>query len=92
VVRHEDIAEDLKGVFLANFFEVILERVSGRGRSEDVGVAVATDGYEVEVSGSVMSDETFGHSGSCLAPLDNPPFSIGPKRMGHPMWCFVLLL
>ena len=64
MVRHENIAEDLEAVFLACFFEDLLEGVSGGGGSQDVGVAVAADGDEVQVSGLLVSNETFGHGAS----------------------------
>jgi hypothetical protein len=51
VVRHEDVAEDAKEVFLTGFFEDSLEGVARFGGFEDVGVAVATDGDEMEVAG-----------------------------------------
>ena len=51
VVRHEDVAEDLKKIFLAGLFEDCLQGITGFGRFEDVCVAVATDGDEMEVAG-----------------------------------------
>jgi hypothetical protein len=51
VVRHEDVPKDVKQVFLAGFFEDSLEGVTGFGGLEDVDVAVATDGDEMEVPG-----------------------------------------
>jgi hypothetical protein len=51
-------------------------------------VAVATDGYEVEVAGVLVSDEALWYSASLeesgRASLDNPPFAVRLQRMGHP--------
>jgi hypothetical protein len=59
VVRQEDVAEDLEVVFLASFFEDFLKRVASGFGAEDVGVPVATDGDEMEVS-SVVGMRPFG--------------------------------
>ena len=61
MIRHEDVAEDFEAIFLAGLFEDLLEGVAGFGGFEDVGVAVAADGDEVEVSGVVATDKTFWH-------------------------------
>ena len=64
MVRHEDIAEDVEMVFPACVLEDLLEEVAGGWSFEDVGVAVATDSDEVEMSGGLVTKEALGHSGS----------------------------
>jgi hypothetical protein len=61
VVRHEDVAEDVEEVFPAGLFKDSLEGVTGFRGFEDVGVAVATDGNEVEVAGVLAAVEAFWH-------------------------------
>jgi hypothetical protein len=51
VVRHENVTKNLEEVFLAGLFENLLESITGFGGFEDVGVAVAADGDEMEVAG-----------------------------------------
>ena len=49
---------------------------------------MATDSNEMEVSGVLVTNEALRHSASLeeggRASLDNPPFSMRPKRMGRP--------
>ena len=61
MVGHEDIAEDVKGIFAAGLLDDLLEGVAGFGGLQDVGVAVAADGDEVEVSGLVVTREALWH-------------------------------
>jgi hypothetical protein len=51
----------LEGVFLTGLFEDLLEGVAGGGGPQNVGVAVAADGDEVQVSSLLVSNETFWH-------------------------------
>ena len=64
MVRHENVTEDLEAVLPSSFFEDLLEGVAGGGGSQDVSVAVAADGDEVQVSILLVSNETFGHGAS----------------------------
>src|SRR5437764_13296469 len=88
VVRHQEIAEDLKAISFPCFFQDLLEGVAGGWGPEDVGVAIAAYGDEVKVAGLMVSSKTFGHCQSLeesgLASRDNPPFARRPQRMGHP--------
>jgi len=81
----------MEAVLSAGFFEDLLYRIASCWGAEDVGVSVAADGDEVEVSGVLVAGKTFWHCASLeeigRALLDNPPFVMKLQRMGHPdLW------
>jgi hypothetical protein len=55
VVRHDDVAVDVKQIFLTGLFEDAGESVTSFGGAEYAAFTCAAEGDEVEVSGLVVS-------------------------------------
>ncbi len=77
MVRHEYVTEKAEVIFPTGVLENLLKDVAGGGSSQDVSVAVAADGDEVQVSGLLVSNETLWHGasleeGGSLARITHP--------------------
>ncbi len=87
VVRHEYVTEKAEVIFPTGVLENLLKDVAGGGSSQDVSVAVAADGDEVQVSGVGWQDSDFEgglRENGSRSRANNPPFAMKPQRMGPP--------
>ncbi len=59
---HQDIPVNHEPVFAARFFQYLQKQIAALGRIQKGLTTIATAGYEVQVLGSIIAVQAFGHS------------------------------
>jgi len=89
MLRHDDIAEDVKVISAAYGFQRTLEETSHLRRTQKRLPPVTGEGDKMKISGVLIADESLSHSGilpsvfrSRVAALRNPRSQ--RRDLGHP--------